>query len=620
MLSKWNSMPIGIRLIALIVVGLAAIVSVNYGVFVKGFQARAVEDLGKQASVFTAVADEAKEHVTALHTSGAFNMQDMVAEIEAERASNPNFDYRQTRIFDALPIVAGWKAAAAAAEREGMTFNIQAHDARNKDNEPEVGSFSDQMLNDLKKQVLANGPSNMQRINEQDNTLHYMRAVRLSADCLACHGKPGNKFDTDGDGIDMLGFPMEGWAEGDMHGAFEVVMPLDDVQASVASFIATGLAYTLPVAVLGLGFFYFVMRRWLMKPMAAVVERIRDIAEGEGDLTKRVPVNSGDEIGQLSKWFNAFVDKVHDVIVSVAGASSEVAAAATELAATSEQNARSMDNQRAQVGQIAAAVEEMSSSVVEVSERSRDARERSMGASETAREGGSVVGSTIEDMQLIADAVDQTAASVESLGSKSDEIGAIIEVINDIAEQTNLLALNAAIEAARAGEHGRGFAVVADEVRKLADRTTSATEEIGSSIREIQSETVKAVERMGNGRERVAGGLEQARQAGASLDAIVEGTSGVTELIGAVTVACEQQSAAGEEISRSTSEINIAVSEAAEASQQAAQVTQALSEKSEQLRRLIEKFKLRAPDRRSGNGRLPEGESERRVDPSSLYK
>ena len=181
---------------------------------------------------------------------------------------------------------------------------------------------------------------------------------------------------------------------------------------------------------------------------------------------------------------------------------------------------------------------------------------------------------------------------MQELGKRGEQIGQVIEVINDIADQTNLLALNAAIEAARAGEHGRGFAVVADEVRKLADRTTQATEEVAQSITAIQQETDTAVQRMRAGPERVTQGVELAGRAGASLEEIVAGAGDVAGLVQSIAAAAEQQSSASEEVSRNVESITAVASQAAEGAQQSAAASAQLSGKAEQLQQLVGRFTL----------------------------
>ncbi len=331
--------------------------------------------------------------------------------------------------------------------------------------------------------------------------------------------------------------------------------------------------------------------RGVLKPLRQITERVQSIAEGDADLTRQIEMNRRDEFGTLGGFFNTFITRIHDVIAEVSGVTREVASAASEIAASSEQIASGMTDQSQQVTQVSSAVEQMSSSVIEVARKSADAAGSANESGRIATEGGAVVEETILGMNAINDAVLASAAAVQELGKRGDQIGEVITVINDIADQTNLLALNAAIEAARAGEHGRGFAVVADEVRKLADRTTTATEEIASSIKAIQQETTQAVEGMTAGTDQVRVGVEKAQRAGGSLKQIVASAQDVSTMIQAIAAAAEQQSAASEEVSRNMERISHVTRETTDATNQAATAASQLSERAETLQRLVGQFK-----------------------------
>ncbi|TVQ30798.1 MAG: methyl-accepting chemotaxis protein [Phycisphaeraceae bacterium] len=332
--------------------------------------------------------------------------------------------------------------------------------------------------------------------------------------------------------------------------------------------------------------------RGVIKPIRAITERLQDIVEGEGDLTQRVDEDRPDELGVLGKWFNVFVARIQDLILEVAGSANEVASAATEIAASSEEISSGMQQQQSQTAQVASAVEEMAASVTEVAQKATEASQKSDEAGKLATDGGDVVRQTVEGMQAISEQVNESAVAVGELGKRGEQIGEIIGVINDIADQTNLLALNAAIEAARAGEHGRGFAVVADEVRKLAERTQKATEEVADSIKAIQTDTTRAVERMQTGRERVGEGVTLAEQAGESLRSIVAGSREVAAMIQSIAAGAEEQSAASTQVSRSVEAINAVTSESAEGVRQASAAATQLSTKAEQLQALVGRFKL----------------------------
>ncbi len=332
---------------------------------------------------------------------------------------------------------------------------------------------------------------------------------------------------------------------------------------------------------------------FLIRSITSAVNKVLSVlrAVAAGDLTQE-PLNmtSTDEMGSLARTADLMSESLKNLILEVSGSSRQVASAATQIAASSQEVANGMNEQGRQVMQVSSAVEQMSASIVEVARKSSDAAGNATEAGQIAGEGGVVVEETIEGMNAISQAVTAGAVSVGELGKRSQQIGQIIEVINDIADQTNLLALNAAIEAARAGEHGRGFAVVADEVRKLADRTTKATDEIAESIRAIQIETTQAVERMNVGTQQVDTGVQKASTAGDNLRRIVTSARDVAGMIQSIAAAAEQQSAASEQIAANISSINTVTRQSNEAATQSSQAASQLSVKAEELQALVNKF------------------------------
>ena len=258
-----------------------------------------------------------------------------------------------------------------------------------------------------------------------------------------------------------------------------------------------------------------------------------------------------------------------------------------------------MREQSSQTEQVSSAVEEMSSTIQDVAGKGADAAGVAQSAGSRAQHGGQTVSRTAEGINQLAEVVRGATDAVGDLGHRAEQIGQIIDVINDIADQTNLLALNAAIEAARAGEHGRGFAVVADEVRKLAERTTGATAEVAESITAIQERTKDAVERMKSGNERAEQGVTLAGEAGDSLREIVAGAEQVVGAINSIAAATEEQASASEQISRSVEGIRSVARQSAEGVEQAASAASELSNKAEHLAEMIARFRL-GTDRRRG--------------------
>ncbi|MDD2367147.1 MAG: methyl-accepting chemotaxis protein [Desulfuromonadaceae bacterium] len=338
--------------------------------------------------------------------------------------------------------------------------------------------------------------------------------------------------------------------------------------------------------------FATVITRSITRPLAIFLERTTDIAQGEGDLTKRLEASGNDEIAEVSRMFNRFIEKLHGIISLIASTSTQVAAASNQLHTTAERIATGAEEVAAQAGTVATAGEEMSATSGDIAQNCQMAAEGAQRASQSASDGGMVVGRTVVVMGQIAAKVQETAKTVESLGQRSDQIGAIIGTIEDIADQTNLLALNAAIEAARAGEQGRGFAVVADEVRALAERTTRATREIGEMIKAIQHETKEAVAAMEQGVHQVETGTEEAEKSGQALQEILQQVNDVAMQINQVATAAEEQTATTSEISNNMQQITDVVHQTSQGAHESATAAAQLNGNAEELQRLVRQFRL----------------------------
>ena len=334
-----------------------------------------------------------------------------------------------------------------------------------------------------------------------------------------------------------------------------------------------------------------VMKAIILNPITETVDVIETVARG--DLTRRIEVSSGDEIGEMAVHFNAFADKLQAAITQVADSSNQVSQAASVLDSATEQMASGVEEAALQVNSVATASEEMSKTSSEIAQNCIMAVKSSELANNTVSTGEAIIQGTITVMNRISDRVKESSRIMKELGVRSDQIGEIVGLINDVADQTNLLALNAAIEAARAGEHGRGFAVVADEVRKLAERTSHATKEISETIRAMQAETKKAVSSMEEGVTEVGTGTKEAARSGEALQEILAQINKVTGEINQIAVASEQETATTNEIAVSIQQISQVMQETSHRIQENANASSQLAGLSKGLKEMVGQFKLR---------------------------
>jgi methyl-accepting chemotaxis protein len=537
---------------------------------------------------FSSLSEQAKVEGLVTKARALVISAESAREYAARQHANNVFRRDLTNIKEMLytvPVFAAIQVAAQKASELDLELRVPKFSPRNPKNQPD--EYEATVLKSLESGVAKEYWS----IDEKSNKLRYFRPIKLTEECLSCHGDPGlsRPLWKNDKGLDPTGTLMEGWKVGEVHGAFEVLMPLEPVQAEVAasSRIIGLISFAGALATLAIGWF---ISRMITKPIDALVSVAKRVAAG--DLTVAAEKNSHDEIGDLIDSFNIMVQGLRQTVGQLLESSSAVASASAEISSSTEQMAAGAREQTNQAGEVASSVEEMTRTIVENSKNASNTADTARQAKQAAEQGGSVVIETVEGMRRIASVVNKSAITVKALGKSSDQIGEIISVIDDIANQTNLLALNAAIEAARAGEQGRGFAVVADEVRKLADRTTKATKEISVMIKTIQSETAGAVVSMEEGTRQVEEGIQLADKAGASLREIVEVSQTVTEMVTQIAAANEQQSSASEQISRNVEVISNVTQETATGTQQISRAAEDLNRLTENLQNLVSQFKL----------------------------
>jgi methyl-accepting chemotaxis protein len=437
---------------------------------------------------------------------------------------------------------------------------------------------------------------NRDRLAEIKKQLPLLRAVQEAAIKHAASGKRNAVSKAGNDSADQatpINIAMKK-SLGSMADSFDQLVDKDKdgLRAENRSLNLT-LALT-TFAALGIGIFVAVfLSRGISGATQSVLLQAEAIAAG--DLTgEDLEVRSHDELGDLTTAINKMSGNLRRMILDITENSLQVASASEELSSSATLQAQGADTQKDQITQVATAMQEMSSTVQQVSENCARAAEASSRAAGTAREGGVVVEHALAQMRTIAQSVGRTTKQIGELGRSSDQIGRIAGVIDDIADQTNLLALNAAIEAARAGEHGRGFAVVADEVRKLAERTTTATKEIAEMIKTIQDGTNGAVKAMEAGSQQVQEGVTSTARAGTSLEQIIRMSEDVGSMITHIATAATQQSGATEEVNQNMDQIAQLVKGSAVAAQQSAKACQDLSELALSLQNMVGNFKLTA--------------------------